>query len=137
MNAYELAKKLFDKESLNYNEGMAVEQTIIAYSDSHDELEHDDRNLNFFTANAVNGEMAIKIADRCIQGYNNFDKEAMEAVVALFGLQAHYFFARESSVAVYVKPVDCIRVDLDFCFKMKADEFYFDGRLGMFRIWWD
>lgn len=137
MNAYELAKKLFDKEDLKYNEEMAVEQTLIAYSDSHDELKHDDRNLNFFTVNCVGGDMAILIADRCIEGYNNFDKEAMEAVVNVFGKESSYFFAREGSVCVYVKVNHNIWLEKDYRNQMKADEVSFDGRLGMFRIWWD
>jgi hypothetical protein len=132
----ELREKLFNTQYFLLCEKEAIDQILEAYSDLHDQLEFN-QNLKFFCKNSVCGQLAIKIADRCIDTYNEFDKEIMEKVVKVFGDESSYYFAREYSVCVYVKPYQNIYLDRVFSNLFNCDEFSYDHKLGMFRIWWD
>jgi hypothetical protein len=136
MKASELMEKLFSDIRLYTNEMKAATQVLCAYSDSHKELD-EPRDLDFFCNHPVEGETAIMIADRCIGGYNEFNKDKMELIVDIFGEESLYYFARESSVCIYIKTVKNVWISDKIMKITRADEFSFDSRLNMFRLWWD
>jgi hypothetical protein len=135
MRAYELREKLFTKDELLVGYYGAVDQILCAFADSHDGLK-EERNLNFFCNHAFDRELAIKIAERCIVDYNFFNAKTMEQVINLFG-DALYYFARENSACIYIRPLKNVWLSNAKKEEIKWDEFTFDSNLQMFRIWWD
>ena len=137
MKAYELRKKLFTEGELQDWEKGVADLVLCAYSDSHNDLD-EERNLRFFCINPVHGSTAIKISEKCIVSYNEFNRIAMEKVVSYFGEDSCYFFARECSVCLYVRPIHkCIHFNGKEQLACGHDEFSYDPDLQLFRIWWD
>jgi hypothetical protein len=113
-----------------------IERIAAAYSDCVEGLEAE-RNLDFFSHYPVNGAAAKAIVRHCIGGYNNLTPETFDLVLHFF--EAEYFFAREGSFCVYVRPEKCVCVESLSMLKKEAkiDELTFDSNLQMFRLWWD
>lgn len=115
-----------------------LKECLIAYQDNHEEQVGGERNTNFKATHGVTGQEFVQIINRCNpNGYNEFDAIAAENVRALFGDEAEYTIARESSVCIYVKPKGkvCLNRKVRLT-DLKADELSYEGE-GVFRIWWD
>lgn len=121
---------------------MTLIQSIIqAYSDCNDV--GGDRNLNFMPAAPIDAKALIELMPLCIpDGYNQFDPvESIGQLVQVFGDDAEYFVARESSVCIYVMPTVNLWLGGEGSrstnFKsINADEILFDPDKKMFRFWW-
>jgi hypothetical protein len=131
-------KKLSPKEKAKQLglTGSVAERVIAAYSDSFDDVDAE-RNLDYFESTGVTAQQFIEIMSKVVPDYNDFDGSAStKQVVAAFGTNATYHIARESSVCVYVD-LTSENTWLKNLSKIKADEFSYNGKKKMFRVWWD
>lgn len=131
----EKAKKLFDNESNLWLRSVA-EGVMGAYSDCFDDLKGMPRDLSYFCRIGLCYEDAKKIATYCMpSGYNDYSYEAFERVAGHFQAGT-YYFGREGSPVIYVKPSKSyVWFDEEFC--NLADEVCYCPDLGLFRFWWD
>lgn len=136
MKANEKRKLLFPNWN-TFDGGLiyCIDSVLSAYSDSND-LE-EDRNLGFMAPCSVNGYMAIEIAAKCIVSYNEFNADQVKEVVKMFGYDSAYFFAREGSPAIYIRPSKNMWLQFDKELPFLVDEVSFDAKMQMFRLWWD
>lgn len=134
MRAYELSRRLFsDLEDLSAL--TAIESILVAYSDSHDLEDH--RNLNCFVKHGFYEDLALEVVQKCIKSYNAFDAQAFLHVLKYFGHGTKYYFAREGSVCIYVKPGSNFWIERFIPREAQVDEFSYEAQLNLFRLWWD
>ena len=128
-------------ESLGLNKYADINVKILAaFSDCHDDIEGVERDLDFFGRDPLDGVQLFNTMGPIVPSYNRFKgQETIKRVVECFGEESEYFVAREGSPAIYVRPRNCGHIWLDGSRRVKglADEFSYDVRLQMFRLWWD
>ena len=137
---YKILEKLNKNKVPTFRE---TEAALKAYADCNGlEDAGVERNLdftNFLLPLKANALKAL-CKECCPNGYNSFDSTAVEKITKVFGKDANYFFGRESSPCIYVKPNETSRrtwiEDLSNLTEI-ADEVSFEHTLGMFRIWFD
>lgn len=126
------------KEANWYVKGVAV-QVLLAYCDGHEDVEGE-RNLCFFCHNGVKGKDFISIAALAIPGYNAWNGvRTPKLLVSMFGKKAEYFFGREGSVCIYVRPHKDFWLESAVELKdiAEIDEFSYEYDLKLFKLWWD
>lgn len=116
----------------DFPEGV-LRDTARAYSDSFDKQDWDgelpERSLNW-VGEYTNKDTFLEQVD-IVGKYNKFSPDVARRIVDHFGDKVQYRLARESSVAVYIKP-QTAEVDKGI---FLADEVSLKG--DELRLWWD
>ncbi len=130
----------------------ALQAIALAYADGIDWDEFADLRDLDFDGEYTDAETFLKGA-KIVGSYNEFDENIAENLVSSFGKDKQYRLARESSVAVYIKPVDSIdgwadEIDVEYeedrpstdegacAYSFAADECSLSSD-GELRLWWD
>ena len=113
-----------------------LEQILIAYSDSHDDVEAK-RNLGFHSNTAFNADLAVRISRDIIGGYNEFDENCIQGLIDLFGEDSNFYFARDCSVCIYVEPSKPFSLYGISYVNFRADSIYYLPGTEKIKIWWD
>lgn len=87
------------------------------------------RDLHFRALFPVTRDEAVKIMEKCVGGYNEFEARLLKKLPE----DAQVTLAREGSVCIYVKG----KLPESLKEAMKEDEFDYNPSTGETRIWWD
>ena len=106
-----------------------------AYCDCHDHSPNADRNLDFSASKAIPLWEAIRIMQRYVKEYNNFEWH----LLAKLPENSTVVIAREGSVCMYIKtPILLDKPQMNKLIKdMKVDEFSQIDDSTIYRLWWD
>lgn len=123
--------------------GDASIKILTAYADCLPEIVNTsslERNLDFYCTDALTLEQAYLISDAANPyGYNGFDTaKAFTMIAKYFGNDCTIYFARESSVCLYIKPKSRVWISRLMDEKRSiADEISYEPETNTFRLWWD